>query len=68
MNTLSEYNNFSTLGPQMRSYFFIILLSILSLSSFGQDYDAKSSLLANCGLNNASVWSNFNFMQQNKLQ
>jgi len=59
MNTLSEYNNFSTLGPQMRSYFFIILLSILSLSSFSQNYDSKSSSLANCGLTETSVWSNF---------
>jgi len=59
MNTLSEYNNFSTLGPPMRSYFFFILLSILSLSSFSQNYDAKSSSLANCGLTETSVWNNF---------
>jgi len=59
MNTLSEYNNFSTLGPPMRYYFFFILLSILSLSSFSQNYDAKSSSLANCGLTETSVWNNF---------
>ena len=59
MNTLSEYNNFSTLEPPMRSYFYFILLSILSLSSFSQNYDSKSSSLANCGLTETSVWSNF---------
>ena len=59
MNTLSGYNNFSTLEPPMRSYFYFILLSILSLSSFSQNYDSKSSSLANCGLTETSVWSNF---------
>ena len=59
MNTLSEYNNFSTLGPPMRFCFFFILLSILSLSSFSQNYDTRSSSLANCGLTETSVWSNF---------
>jgi len=59
MNTLLGYNNFSILGPQMRSCFFTILLLSLSLVSSAQNYDAKSNAIGGCGLTQNSVWSNF---------
>ena len=59
MNTLLGYNNFSILGPQMRSCFFTILLISLSLVSSAQNQDAKSNALGGCGLTQNSVWSNF---------
>ena len=59
MNTLSGFNKFNILGPQMRSYFFSILLLSFSLISSAQHYDAKSNALGGCGLIQNSVWSNF---------
>jgi len=59
MNTLSGFNKFNILGPQMRSYFFSILLLSFSLISRAQNYDAKSNALGGCGLMQNSVWSNF---------
>ena len=43
----------------MRPVLFSILFSILSISSFSQNYDAKSSSLANTGITQTGVWSNF---------
>lgn len=43
----------------MRPVFFSILFSVLSISSFSQNYDAKSSSLANTGITQTGVWSNF---------
>jgi len=59
INTLSGFNKFNILGPQMRSYFFSILLLSFSLISSAQHYDAKSNALGGCGLMQNSVWSNF---------
>ncbi len=59
MNILSEYNKFTILGPHMRPYLFTILFILLSLISFSQNYDAKSTSLAGIGLTENSVWSNF---------
>ena len=59
MNILSGYNKFTILGPQMRSYFFIILFACFSLISFSQYYDGKSNALGGCGLTQNNVWSNF---------
>jgi len=59
MNILSEYNKFTILGLQMRSYFFTILFSFFSLICFSQNYDSKSNSLGGGGLTETSVWSNF---------
>ena len=59
MNILSEYNKFTILGPQMRSYFFYILLLSFSLISSAQNYDAKSNALGGSGLIQNNIWSNF---------
>ena len=59
MNILSEYNKFTILGLQMRSYFFTILFSFFSLICFSQNYDSKSNSLGGVGLTKTSVWSNF---------
>jgi len=37
MNTLSEYNKFTILGPPMRSYAFIILFSVLNATAFAHN-------------------------------
>jgi hypothetical protein len=58
MNTLSEYNKFTILGPPMRSYFFIILFSVLSATTFAQNTDVTSNSLGGCGLTQTNVWSN----------
>ena len=59
MNTLSGFNKFNILVPQMRSYFFFILSLSFSLVSSAQNYNAKSNSLGGCGLLQNSVWSNF---------
>nr|ADI17788.1 hypothetical protein [uncultured Sphingobacteriales bacterium HF0130_33B19] len=43
----------------MKPVFFSILFSILSTFVFSQNYDAKSSSLANTGITQNGVWSNF---------
>lgn len=59
MNIFSEYNKFTILGPQMRSYSFFILLLSFSLVSSAQHYDAKNNALGGCGLTQNNVWNNF---------
>jgi hypothetical protein len=59
MNTLSGFNKFNILGPQMKSYFSSILLLSFSLISSAQNYDATSNALGGCGLTKNNVWSNF---------
>jgi hypothetical protein len=58
MNTLSEYNKFTILGPPMRSYAFIILFSVLNATAFAQNTNATSNSLGGCGLTQTNVWSN----------
>ena len=58
MNTLSEYNKFTILGPPMRSYAFIILFSVLNATAFAQNTDVTSNSLGGCGLTQTNVWSN----------
>ncbi len=58
MNTLSEYNKFTILGPPMRSYAFIILFSVLNATAFAQNTNVTSNSLGGCGLTQANVWSN----------
>ena len=45
MNSHSEYNKFTILGPPMRSYAFIILFSVLSAIIFAQNTDVTSNSL-----------------------
>jgi len=59
MNTLSGFNKFITLGPQMRSFFLFILLLLFIQSSIAQSLDAKTNSLGGCGLTQTTVWSNF---------
>jgi len=42
----------------MRSYFFIILFSVLSATTFAQNTDVTSNSLGGCGLTQTNVWSN----------
>ena len=58
MNTLSEYNKFTILGPPMRSYVFIILFSVLNATAFAQNTNVTSNSLGGCGLTQTNVWSN----------
>ena len=58
MNTLSEYNKFTILGPPMRSYAFIILFSVLNATAFAQNTNVTSNSLGGCGLTQTNVWSN----------
>jgi hypothetical protein len=58
MNTLSEYNKFTILGPPMRSYAFIILFSVLNATAFAQNTNVTSNSLWGCGLTQTNVWSN----------
>ncbi|MBC8266912.1 MAG: hypothetical protein H8E84_08115 [Flavobacteriales bacterium] len=59
MSTLSEFNKFNILGPQMRSFLFSILFAFFAITSFAQNTDAKSNSLGSCGLTQTNVWSNF---------
>ena len=59
MNTLSEFNKFNILGPQMRSFFLFILQILFIQSSFAQSLDAQTNALAGCGLTQTTIWSNF---------
>lgn len=59
MNTLSEFNKFNILGPQMRSFLFSILFIFYHLHGFSQNKDAQTNALGGCGLTQTSVWSNF---------
>ncbi len=43
MNTLSEYNKFTILGPPMRSYAFIILFSVLNATAFAQNTEINGN-------------------------
>ena len=58
MNTLSEYNKFTILGPPMRSYAFIILFSVLNATAFAQNTNVTSNSLGGWGLTQTNVWSN----------
>jgi len=58
MNTLSEYNKFTILGPPMRSYAFIILFSVLNATAFAQNTNVTSNSLGGCVLTQTNVWSN----------
>ena len=58
MNTLTEYNNFIILGPQMRSFFIFILQLLFIQNSIAQSLDAKTNSLGSCGLTQTTVWSN----------
>ena len=58
INTLSEYNNFIILGPQMRSFFIFILQILFIQNSIAQSLDAKTNSLGSCGLTQTTVWSN----------
>jgi len=59
MNTLSEFNKFNILGPQMRSFLFSILLVFFYLHGFSQNKDAQTNALGGCGLTQTTIWSNF---------
>ena len=59
MNTLSGFNKFNILGPQMRSFLFSILLVLFYLHGFSQNKDAQTNALGGCGLTQTTVWSNF---------
>lgn len=57
MNSHSEYNKFTILGPPMRSYAFIILFSVLNATAFAQNSNVTSNSLVGCGLTQTNVWS-----------
>ena len=43
MNTLSGFNKFNILGPQMRSFLFSILLVLFYLHGFSQNKDTQTN-------------------------